>query len=102
MAYHKGSMKSGFTDKSVDDVVKGAKGYVSSQWSSRSVQVAVYAAVLFYVVANPAVFKFMESLIPGKVKFMSLLVLHSILFGVLMFVGTKFVFDPLLKDVGLL
>lgn len=100
MAYHK--KKSGFTDRSVDDVVKGTKGYLASQWSSRSVQVAVYAAVLFYVVANPVVFKFMESLIPGRVKFMSLLVLHSVLFGLLMFVGTKFFFDPLLKDVGLL
>lgn len=98
MAYH----KKGFTSKSVDDVVKGAKGYVASQWSSRSVQIAVYAAVLFYVVANPAVFKFMESLIPGRVKFMSLLVLHSVLFGVLMYAGTRFLFDPLLQDVGLL
>ena len=87
-------------DKSVGSVVKGAKTVVLDQWRKRMVQLSVYAAVLFYIVANPAVFKFMMSLLPVRVTQLNLLVLHSVLFGVLMYVGTMFVFDPLLKDIG--
>ena len=87
-------------DKSVGSVVKGAKTVVLDQWRKRMVQLSVYAAVLFYIVANPAVFKFMMSLLPVRVTQLNLLVLHSVLFGVLMYVGTLFVFDPLLKDIG--
>ena len=87
-------------DKGIGSVVKGAKSAVLDQWRKRMVQLSVYAAVLFYIVANPAVFKFMMSLLPVRVTQLNLLLLHSVLFGVLMYVGTMFVFDPLLRDIG--
>jgi hypothetical protein len=85
----------------VGGIVKDTKDYVASKWSNRMVQLSVYAAVLFYIVANPAVFKFMASFLPSQVNKLSQLMIHTVLFAVLMYVGTTIIFDPLLKDVGL-
>lgn len=82
-------------------IVKDTKDYVASKWSNRMVQLSVYAGVLFYIVANPAVFKFMESFLPARVTKLSQLMIHTVLFAVLMYIGTTMFFDPLLKDVGL-
>ena len=84
------------------NVVKETKDFVSGKFANRMVQLSVYAGVLFYVVANPAVFKFMESLLPGRVTAMNQLLLHSVLFSVLMYFGTTMLFDPVLKDLGVL
>ncbi len=85
----------------VGSVVKRSENWVATQWQSRSVQVAVYAGVVFYIVANPAVFKFMQGLLPGRVSSMNQLVVHSVLFAVLMYVGTRLFFDPVLSQLGL-
>ena len=82
-------------------IVKDTKDYVASKWSNRMIQLSVYAGVLFYIVANPAVFKFMESFLPARVTKLNQLLIHTVLFAVLMYVGTTMFFDPLLKDVGL-
>ena len=85
----------------VNATVKDSKDWVSKQWQSRLVQISVYAGVMFYIVANPAVFRFMQGFLPGRVANMSLLLVHSVLFALLMFFGTKMVFDPLLSQLGL-
>lgn len=84
------------------NVVKDTKDFVSGKFGNRMVQLSVYAGVLFYVVANPAVFKFMQSLLPGRITSLNQLLLHSVLFAVLMYVGTTMLFDPVLKELGVL
>tara|TARA_B100002019_G_C21154826_1_gene540154 strand:- start:678 stop:941 length:264 start_codon:yes stop_codon:yes gene_type:complete len=85
----------------VNTVVKDSKDWVASKWQNRMVQVSVYAGILFYVVANPSVFKFMQGFLPGRINNMSLLLVHSILFAILMYVGTRAFFDPVLSQLGL-
>ena len=70
-------------------------GMMKSQWSNRVVQLSVFAAVMFYIVANPSVFKFMEQFLPSQITKMNQLLVHTVLFAVLVFVGTKYLFDPL-------
>ena len=82
--------------------VKDSESWVLDKWQNRVVQLSVYAGVVFYIVANPSVFKFMESLLPSKISNMNQLLLHSVLFSVLMYVGTRMFFDPILSQVGLL
>jgi hypothetical protein len=81
--------------------VKDGEEYLASKWSNRTIQISVYAAVVFYIVANPAVFKFMKSFLPSKVTEVNQLLLHAVLFAVLMYFGTTLMMDPLLKKVGL-
>ena len=50
----------------------------------KSVQVSITAAILFLIVANPMLF-------------MIVLVLHSIVFGLLMYLSTKYFFDDSYK-----
>jgi len=85
----------------VSGVIKDSEDWVSSKWQNRMVQLSVYAGVIFYIVANPAVFKFMEKFLPSKVTRMNQLILHAVLFAVLMYVGTTMFLDPLLSQVGL-
>ena len=81
-------------------LVKDTESWVTSKWANRMVQLSVYAGVFFYIVANPAVFKFMESLLPRRVTRMNQLLLHSVLFAVIMYFGTSMLFDPLLGEAG--
>jgi hypothetical protein len=65
------------------------------------VQLSVYAGVMFYVVANPAVFKFMMRFLPSKITHLNQLVLHSVLFAVLVYFGTTLFLDPIMSQMGL-
>jgi hypothetical protein len=85
----------------VNTVVKDSKDWVSGTWQNRMVQLSVYAGVVFYVVANPAVFRFMESLLPKRITHMNQLIVHSLLFAVLMYVGTTMFLDPVMSQLGL-
>ena len=85
----------------VGTVVKDSKDWVSTRWKNRSVQVSVYAGVVFYIVANPSVFKLMRGFLPGRVNHMNQLIVHSVLFAVLMYIGTRVFFDPVLSQLGL-
>jgi hypothetical protein len=85
----------------VSTVVKESEDWVSGKWQNRMVQLSVYAGVMFYVVANPAVFKFMESLLPKRLTRMNQLIVHSVLFAILMYVGTTMLLDPVMSQLGL-
>ena len=89
-------------DQSAGALVKDTKSWVTSKWQNRMVQLSVYAGVFFYIVANPAVFRFVESLLPARVTKMNQLLLHSVIFAALMYFGTVLFLDPLLTDTGLL
>ena len=72
-----------------------------SQWSNRVVQLSLYAAVMFYIVANPEVFKFMMQFLPKDITRNNQLLVHAVLFAVLVYVGSMYLFDPLAKKLGL-
>ena len=86
----------------VSGFVKDSESWVADKWANRVVQLSVYAGVLFYVVANPSVFKFMERFLPSQISKMNQLVVHSVLFSVLVYVGTRMFFDPVLSTMGFL
>jgi len=75
--------------------------WVSSKWQNRMIQLSVYAGVMFYIVANPAIFKTIERLLPSKITHMNQLILHAVLFAVLVYVGTTVFLDPLMSQLGL-
>ena len=89
----------------VANMAKGGVNQVSatvkSQWSNRVVQLSLYAAVMFYIVANPEVFKFMMQFLPKDITRNNQLLVHSVLFAVLVYVGSMYLFDPLAKKLGL-
>jgi hypothetical protein len=86
----------------VSGFVKDTGSWVAHQWQNRVLQLAVFAGVLFYVVANPAVFKFMERFLPSQISKKNQVLVHTVLFTLLVYVGTRFFFDPVLSQLGLL
>ena len=69
-------------------------------FNDRLVQISIYAAVIFYIVAHPETFKFVDGVLGlgGKDK-STLLLVHTAVVGVLMFFGTKMIFDPVMRGL---
>ena len=80
--------------------VGSAQTWVSQQWTQRVVQVSVYAAVVFFLLSNYSLIKVVEKSVKSvsglKLGNDGTLVLHSVIFGLFMYVGTRFILDPIL------
>ena len=69
----------------------------------KSVQVSITASILFLIVANPMLFNIVDMAIATILgtkyvtNHMIVLVLHSIVFGLLMYLSTKYFFDDSYK-----
>ena len=78
-------------------------GALSNVFNEKLVQIAVVAGILFYVVANPAVFKFVDSnlkkLVNLNLSGNNLLIFHSLVYAVLLVVAVKYLFDPLMSKM---
>ena len=72
--------------------------------NEKIVQVSLVGGILFYILATPEIFAFMEDLLK-KVGVMinvkidltghNLLIFHSVVFALLMGISVKYVFEPL-------
>lgn len=74
------------------------------------IQVSIVSGILFYILAEPSVFAFVETLIKrlGKIininielKGHNLLIFHSVVFSILMGFSIKYVFEPLFVKNGI-
>ena len=77
-----------------------------SFFSEKLVQISLVSGVLFYIVANPAIFNIVEKVLKQLLGFVgfnvnlkgeNLLVFHSIVFAVLMGLTVRYVFQPLMS-----
>jgi len=82
-------------------IVGESKDWIESHWQNRMVQLSVYAGVIFYAVAHPEVFSFMKKFLPQGLSNVNQLVVHSVFFAVLVYVGTTMFLDPVLSQLGL-
>jgi len=79
--------------------VGGISGWIEGQWSGRVVQVAVFAGVLHYITSSTAVIQIIKNAIPGFPTGSANL-FNSVIYGVLLWVGIKFVFDPFIQAMA--
>ena len=87
----------------VGGTVGKLESYVESQWSSRLVQVSVYAALLFFLLGNFGLIDKVDKTL-GKTVGLKLgkegtRALHAVLFGVLLYFGARFIMDPLIARI---
>ena len=74
--------------------------FLKNEFSNRLVQVSLFSALVYYITAYPVVFEKARKYFPVKFKKTHhLLIFHTFVFAVLMYVLTYFVFDPLVKVV---
>ena len=74
--------------------------FLKSEWSNRLVQVSLFSAIVYYITAYSIVFEKATKYFPVKFKNTHhILLFHTFVFAVLMYVLTYFVFDPLVKVV---
>ena len=76
----------------------------SSVLNEKIVQISLVGGILFYILATPEIFAFMEDLLK-KLGVMvnvkidltghNLLIFHSVVFALLMGISVKYVFEPL-------
>ena len=88
---------------SIGGVVGGTKHWVAEQWTQRVVQVSVYSAIVFFVLSSYPLIAFVEKhvwdIFGVKLGKEGTLALHSVIFGLFMYVGTRFILDPMLGKV---
>ena len=88
---------------SIGGVVGGTKHWVAEQWTQRVVQVSVYAAIVFFVLSSYPLIGFVEkhvwNVFGVKLGKEGTLALHSVIFGLFMYVGTRYILDPLMGRV---
>ena len=79
---------------------------VSDLFNEKLVQVSLISAVLFWVVAHPMVFSWVDNtlqklggLVGLDIRFQGqgLLIVHSLGFAVLMGLSVKYIFEPIMK-----
>jgi len=72
--------------------------------NEKIVQISVVSGILFYILAEPSVFAFVEDLlkkigvmisVPINLQGHNLLIFHSVVFASLMGLSVKYVFEPL-------
>ncbi len=79
---------------------------VQNLLNEKLTQIALVGAILFYIVASPTIFDFVRGLIEKffgwfhiEVKFegMTLVLFHSVVFGLLLYLSTKYLMDPVVE-----
>tara|TARA_Y100000385_G_scaffold66884_2_gene66597 strand:+ start:269 stop:952 length:684 start_codon:yes stop_codon:yes gene_type:complete len=74
--------------------------FLKGEFSTRLVQVSLFSAIVYYITAYPVVFESARKYFPIKFKKTHhLLIFHTFVFAVLMYVLTYFVFDPIVRVV---
>ena len=74
--------------------------FMKGEFSNRLVQVSLFSAIVYYITAYPVVFEKARKYFPVKFKKTHhLLIFHTFVFAVLMYVLTYFVFDPIVRVV---
>tara|TARA_B000000557_G_C20810417_1_gene459801 strand:+ start:1516 stop:1935 length:420 start_codon:yes stop_codon:yes gene_type:complete len=74
--------------------------FLKGEFSNRLVQLSLFSAIVYYITAYPVVFEKARKYFPIKFKKTHhLLIFHTFVFMVLMYLLTYFVFDPLVKVV---
>ena len=89
-------------------VVGKVSGQVKSLLGEKTIQISLVGAVLFYILASPMVFALVDNLIKKvfgmvgvnlKLEGNALVVLHSLVFGVLLYVSVTYLLEPLMKKM---
>ena len=94
---------SGLFDFAIKEVGM-VESFVLQQWSSRMVQVSVYAGVLFYILSTTELLGWVEkqSVSAGlKLGKEGTRGIHALVFAVLMYYGSRLILDPIVHKLHL-
>jgi len=89
----------------VSGAVQGVESWVEQQWSTRIIQVSVYASIVFLLLSSydliSVVDKAISDLLNLKLGKEGTRVLHAAIFGLFIYVGTRFILDPIVTKLHL-
>ena len=91
-----------FLSTTVGTTVRGAESLLLKEWSSRMVQVSVYAGVVFYVLSTYELIGFVEKQLVSlglKVGKDGTRLVHAVIFAVFMYYGSRLILDPIVSRV---
>ena len=89
----------------VSGAVHGVESWVEQQWSMRIVQVSVYAGFVFFILSSYDLISWVEKIAKDVLGFKlgsdGTRVLHAIIFTGFMYLGSRFLLDPLVTSLHL-
>ena len=90
----------------MSDIVEG----FTSVLNEKIVQISLVGGILFYILATPEIFAFVEDLLKKlgnmvnitiQFKGNNLLIFHSVVFALLMGLSVKYILEPMFNEYGL-
>jgi len=91
--------------KDVSGAAHGVESWVEQQWAIRMVQVSVYAGIVFFILSSydliDIVDKTVNNVINLKLGKDGTRALHGVIFALFMYVGTRFLLDPVVTRLHL-
>ena len=82
--------------------VGNVESYLEQQWSSRMVQVSVYAGVVFYILSTYELIGWVEKQLMNvglKIGKDGTRVVHAVIFAVFMYYGSRLILDPVITNL---
>ena len=79
---------------------------VQNLLGEKTIQISIVGSILFYILASPTVFAFVDGLIQRvggmvgvdlKLEGNSLVILHSVVFGIFLYLSVRYILEPLMK-----
>ena len=97
--------------KDVGSLLRSGRGYagkgvswLESEWSQRLVQVSVFSAVVFWILGSYKLINQVDAMLTKtfslKLGHDGTRALHAAIFGVFMYYLSRFILDPLVKQVA--
>lgn len=86
----------------VSKEVGNVESYLLQQWSSRMVQVSVYAGVVFYILSTYELIGWVEKQLMNvglKIGKDGTRVVHAVIFAVFMYYGSRLILDPVITNL---
>lgn len=84
--------------------IRRGVSWLDQQWTQRLFQVSVYACIVFYIVSDYDLLSWMEKTLEKVLNIKAgkngTRFVHAILFGFLMFFGTRLLLDPIFKQIA--
>ena len=90
----------------MSNIAGKVSGQVKNLLGEKTIQISLVGAVLFYILASPMVFSFVDDLVKKvagmvgvnlRLQGNALVVLHSVVFGFLLYGSVRFLLEPLMK-----
>ena len=74
--------------------IKKTRGYIGSKLEDTMIRNSVFSSIVFMIIAHEETFKFVDKILPFNTNHNMLIFIHAIIFGLIIYFGSTYIFSP--------